>query len=315
MKKNCLCKTGVQNQSCPPNLNEVFSGAVLAVPGPTGPTGPTGATGPAGTTGGEVYVRSTTTVDPGNDATILSSKENDVMVLDFFIPRGEPGEADILKVGTTTTVPAHEAANVLERFEEGNHLIDFYIPKGETGADGEKGETGIGEKISIDRVFTLNPGEAAAVEDNFVDNVHHLTFFIPSAEYKNNKSVAELIKNSQQTISRVNTPIEFETATNYANSNVSQTEIEILTDGIYKVEFGVCVEVQNETTISLFLDNTPVDDGTLLLSPNSKCATRSLIMDLEEHEKLSLVVIVMGNSFSFETDRSFAYLNIVPVAI
>lgn len=51
--------------------------------GPTGPTGPVGAA--------TITVGTTTTTDPGTDATVTNSGTNENVILNFTIPRGEDG--------------------------------------------------------------------------------------------------------------------------------------------------------------------------------------------------------------------------------
>ena len=61
-------------------------------------------------------------------------------------------------------------------------------PTGPTGATGPigprglPGEIGISEVITIDGTETLNEGEDASVQDDFENNMHHLTFYIPKGD-------------------------------------------------------------------------------------------------------------------------------------
>lgn len=83
--------------------------------GVTGPMGPKGETGPAGADGSEVQVRSTTTLDPKENARVEQKVVDNVSLLDFYIPRGEVGERG------PQGIPG---------------------PKGDQGEQGEKGENG-----------------------------------------------------------------------------------------------------------------------------------------------------------------------------
>lgn len=62
--------------------------------GDTGPMGPTGPTGPQGPTGeaATVTVGSTTTLNPGQSATVTNSGTSGAAVLNFGIPKGEKGD-------------------------------------------------------------------------------------------------------------------------------------------------------------------------------------------------------------------------------
>lgn len=57
--------------------------------------------------------------------------------------------------------------------------------KGEIGPQGPRGfpgEIGISQVITIDGTETIEPNELAEVQDDFENNVHHLTFYIPKGE-------------------------------------------------------------------------------------------------------------------------------------
>ena len=62
--------------------------------GDTGPMGPTGPTGPQGPTGAAatITVGSTTTLNPGQSATVTNSGTSGAAVLNFGIPKGEKGD-------------------------------------------------------------------------------------------------------------------------------------------------------------------------------------------------------------------------------
>lgn len=55
-------------------------------------------------------------------------------------------------------------------------------PKGDRGDIGPVGETGISHEIIIDETKTINPDEPAKVQDEFNNNIHYLTFYIPKGE-------------------------------------------------------------------------------------------------------------------------------------
>ncbi len=167
----------------------------------TGPQGPTGATGPTGPTGADgvsaVVVRSTSTIDSGLQAKVEFERVGNVTYLDFFIPQGNTGPIDVIRAGEVTTLGNKDQACVNDRFDGRMHFFDFGIPCGNPGEKGEKGdkgdegpigprgypgETGKSEMISIDLTETLNPGEDAQVLDDFENNIHHLTFFIPKGD-------------------------------------------------------------------------------------------------------------------------------------
>ena len=184
--------------------------------GATGPTGPIGPTGPKGETGsaggGDVVARSTTLLEPMENARVETTKENDVTYFDFYIPKGKDGVSDTVRAGTVQTMEPTENANVTDRYDNGIHYLDFDIPRGVVGLQGEKGDTGpqgikgdtgpqgekgdrgetgprgfpgeigISEVITIDGTETVEFGEPAEVQDDFDRYIHHLTFYIPKGQ-------------------------------------------------------------------------------------------------------------------------------------
>ena len=91
----------------------------------SGTTGPTGPTGPAGPT--TIVVGTTTTGEPGSEASVVNSGTASALVLDFSIPAGEIGP----------TGPTGETGPTGPTGETGPTG-----PTGETGPTGPTGETG-----------------------------------------------------------------------------------------------------------------------------------------------------------------------------
>lgn len=78
-------------------------------PGPAGPQGEPGQQGPAGEDGkaATITVGSVTTAQPGTSATVTNSGTPNAAVLDFVIPKGDPGDSSITEVepGASQTQP------------------------------------------------------------------------------------------------------------------------------------------------------------------------------------------------------------------
>ena len=55
-------------------------------------------------------------------------------------------------------------------------------PKGDRGDIGPVGEAGISHEFIVDETKTINPDEPAKVQDEFNNNTHYLTFYIPKGE-------------------------------------------------------------------------------------------------------------------------------------
>jgi hypothetical protein len=118
---------------------------------PQGPTGNTGAsitgnTGPAAT----IAVGTTTTGNPGTNASVTNSGTTGAATFNFTIPRGDTGPqgnsitgatgatglAATIAAGTTQTVAPGIAAQVTNSGTASAAVFDFKIPKGDTGPTG-----------------------------------------------------------------------------------------------------------------------------------------------------------------------------------
>lgn len=137
--------------------NKLYKIGICPVVGPTGPKGDRGDIGPVGETGisHEIIIDETKTINPDEPAKVQDEFNNNTHYLTFYIPKGEQGS--IGPIG-----PKGE--------------------KGETGPMGLPGEKGISEIIIIDKTETVEPDEPAKIQDDFNDNTHHLTFYIPKGE-------------------------------------------------------------------------------------------------------------------------------------
>ena len=137
--------------------------------GPTGPTGPQGPTGPKGDTGATgpqgpqgpaatITVGTTTTGNPGTNASVTNSGTSSAAVLNFTIPRGDKGEtgatgptgsdgqAATVTVGTVTTGAPGTSATVVNSGTSSAAVFDFTIPRGDKGESG----SGAGDMLASD---------------------------------------------------------------------------------------------------------------------------------------------------------------------
>ena len=140
--------------------NKLYKIGICPVVGPTGPKGDRGDIGPVGETGisHEIIIDETKTINPDEPAKVQDEFNNNTHYLTFYIPKGEKGEqGSIGPIG-----PKGE--------------------QGDTGPMGLPGEKGISEIIIIDKTETVEPDEPAKIQDDFNDNTHHLTFYIPKGE-------------------------------------------------------------------------------------------------------------------------------------
>ena len=128
-----------------------------------------------------LFIGTVTTLPSGSNATAtIAPSGTDSYVINLGIPKGDKGDAPIVKVGTVTqgstanvvirevsgellfdftlpissgsggnapsikvgTVSQGVTANVTIREVSGEYLFDFILPKGEKGEKGDKGDTG-----------------------------------------------------------------------------------------------------------------------------------------------------------------------------
>lgn len=95
----------------------------IHVPGPQGPAG----------NSATVAVGATTTGAPGTNASVTNSGTTNNAVLNFVIPRGEPGingTSSTIEIGTTTTLPEGSNATVTNVGTPTNAILNFGIPRG-----------------------------------------------------------------------------------------------------------------------------------------------------------------------------------------
>ena len=112
--------------------------------GPTGPRGATGATGPTGTAD-TITIRTTTTGDPGTEASVTDVSGSTNHVLDFVIPRGFDGEdGEDGATGPTGPTGATGATGATGRTGAtgATGATGHTGPTGTTGATGATGATG-----------------------------------------------------------------------------------------------------------------------------------------------------------------------------
>ena len=92
-----------------------------------------------------VTVGTTTTGNPGTNASVVNSGTAQDVVLDFTIPRGDKGEtgqdgaAATITVGSVTTGLPTDPASVTNVGTSSAAVFDFTIPKGDTGNTGATG--------------------------------------------------------------------------------------------------------------------------------------------------------------------------------
>jgi len=100
-----------------------------------------------------VSVGTTTTGEPGTDASVVNVGTTTNAIFDFTIPRGDKGEqgnagnSATVNVGTTTTLSAGSSATVTNSGSTSAAIFNFGIPQGIKGDKGDTGNTGAGVAV------------------------------------------------------------------------------------------------------------------------------------------------------------------------
>lgn len=128
--------------------------------GPEGPQGPQGPAGEPGTAGADgksatVSVGEVTTLEPGSDATVTNSGTASAAVLNFGIPRGEPGPQGI-QGPQGDPGPQGEQGPKGDPGPQGEQG-----PQGPQGEKGEKGDPGTGGEIADGSITTAKLADKA----------------------------------------------------------------------------------------------------------------------------------------------------------
>jgi hypothetical protein len=115
-----------------------------------------------------VTVGSTTTLAPGEDATVVNSGTDQDVILDFGIPEGIQGDAATIDVGTVTTVGPADPPTVVNSGTTQAAILDFDLPSAAT--------------IAVGTVDTVLPGDPATVTNSGTSVEAVLDFEIPQGE-------------------------------------------------------------------------------------------------------------------------------------
>lgn len=157
--------------------NNPFINSCCFIPREMGITGPTG---PAGISP-KITVGKTETIDANNPAQVINVGNEENVILDFMIPKGEVGpmgEIPTITIGEVITGEAGGQASIIDSGEGIHHILNFIIPQGKSGEEGEMGPTGpagtsvsiLGSYDSYDDLFNAHPtgdiGDSYLVGDN-----------------------------------------------------------------------------------------------------------------------------------------------------
>lgn len=179
--------TGAPGTSASVTNTGSASAAVLDFVIPKGDKGDTGDTGATGSPGeaATVAVGTTTTGNPGTNASVTNSGTQSAAVLNFTIPRGAKGDAGdsaTITVGTTTTGQPGTNASVTNSGTQSAAVLNFTIPRGDKGDQGDPGtpgSPGAAATIAVGTTTTGNPGTNASVTNSGTSSAAVFNFTIP----------------------------------------------------------------------------------------------------------------------------------------
>lgn len=166
------------------------SAAVLNFTIPRGDKGDQGDPGTPGSPGAAatIAVGTTTTGNPGTNASVTNSGTSSAAVFNFAIPKGAkgdpgdpgtPGTAATIAVGTTQTGNPGTNASVVNSGTSSAAVLDFTIPR---GAKGDPGNPGSAATIAVGTVTTGLPGTSATVTNVGTSSAAVFDFTIPRGD-------------------------------------------------------------------------------------------------------------------------------------
>lgn len=185
--------------------------AVLSFGIPKGDKGDKGDIGPQGIQGTKgdnatINIGEVTTLDPGQEATVINTGTETNAVLSFGIPKGEkgdtgdtgpqgdigdtgpqgdkgdPGDNATIAIGTVTTLEPDQEATVQNTGTETNAVLAFGIPKGETGATDPQGPQGApGVNLNVLHA-DISKSENPSVDDAYEAPLQDLKFYGKSTQ-------------------------------------------------------------------------------------------------------------------------------------
>lgn len=188
--------TGAPGTNASVTNSGTSSAAVLDFTIPRGDKGDKGDTGATGSPGAAatISVGTTTTGQPGTNASVTNVGTSSAAVLNFTIPKGakgdtgatgapgapgSPGAAATVSVGTTTTGQPGTNASVTNSGTQSAAVLNFTIPKGDKGDNGNPGSAAT---ISVGTVTTLQPNQSAYVTNVGTSSAAVFDIGIPKGE-------------------------------------------------------------------------------------------------------------------------------------
>ena len=227
--------------------------------GPKGDTGDTGPTGPAGSAA-TITVGTTTTGNPGTNASVTNSGTSSAAVFNFTIPRGNTGatgpqgpdgDAATIAVGTVTTGAPGTSATVVNSGTSSAAVLDFTIPRGDKGEAG----SGAGDMLAADydpNGTVQNAGGIVDYVDSVMPTVNDATLTIQ----QNGTTVDTFTANASSNVTaNITVPTKTSDLTNDGSDNTAQyLETDETAYKTASIPYGQC---DNTSTATVFTATVP----------------------------------------------------------
>ena len=258
----------------------------IGVFGPTGPTGPTGPQGPA-----TITIGTTTTGDPGTNASVTNVGTNENAILNFTIPAGATGaQGEIGPTGPTGPQGIQGAAGV----------------QGEIGPTGPTGLTGPTGPQGIQGVAGAQ-GEIGPTGPTGPSGESSLSY---GSKYDTTTDTISLTADTDSPVPLTTTaPLSGITGTN-ANT------LTITANGVYKIDyfFNGSPNVEATLTLSVSQNSNTISSSTIIKEVQANTddiLNGSIIVSLSANDEIGLSLSSNVNATVSTADGTNAFINIV----
>lgn len=125
-------------------------------------------------------------------------------------------------------------------------------------------------------------------------------------------AVAELLNTATQTITAVNTPINFSNPQAFKNSTATSTGITVNNGGTYLLNYGINASSTAGSAVSIYVNGVEVPTSRVsLLAAGS--TNGSVILTLNSGDVISLRSSVISTNIVLPADSLNAYVTLVPI--
>lgn len=125
-------------------------------------------------------------------------------------------------------------------------------------------------------------------------------------------AVAELLNTATQTITSVNTPINFSNPQAFKNATATQTGITVNNGGTYLLNYGINASSTAGSAVSVYVNGVEVPTSRISLVAAGS-TNGSVILTLNPGDVISLRSSVISTNIVLPANSLNAYLTLVPI--